>query len=259
MVLGSGSKLTLRWWKLSTIIAGTAGAAAYLLQILVAESLPTLLRWLLTSIGSILLALSLILPIWKANSNDRKLKTALELANEAVAAYDRRMHEVLIPLSGMLAALMAAPTPRAREMQQGQIKQAVVGYALDIISGTSPRSCFYAFQDGTPRRLTCTTLWKGRTRAPRLEFVDGDPAGSEAFRVLDTRTTKYVQEINEQNSPGMLAGRDYSTYIQAPVYNGNNSYGLLAVDAPSAGDFNDKDIRLVELLAQLLGCALAVK
>jgi hypothetical protein len=258
MALG-GETLTLRWWKTSTIIAGIAGAAAYLLQIIVSETLPPWAHWSLTGVGTILLAASIVLPIMRANANDRERKTALELAREAVAAYDRRMHGVLIPLSGMLAELLASPTAKSRENQQAQIKQAIIGYALDIISGTSPRSCFFELVDGDPRKLSCTTLWKGRTRAPRPEFVDGQLAGSEAFRVLDGRTTKYVQKADEFNSPGMPVGRDYETYIQAPVYNGDSSFGLLTVDAPHAGDFDDGDRRLVELLAQLLGCALAVK
>lgn len=257
MAVGKG--LINQWWRTGAVAAGTAGAAAYLFQIVVAIDLATWLRWMITIIGTLLLFASVALPIRKANRSEVARNTAEQLAQEAVAAYDRRMHGVLIPMSGLLAELMAAPTALARERQQAQIKQAVVGYAIDNISGTEPRACLFEFQDGTPQKLVCTTLWKGRTKAPRQEFVQGDLAGDEAFRVLRSKATKYVEEVTTQNSPGMPQGRDYKTYLQAPVYNDDHFFGLLCVDAPNPGDLKESDRRLAELLAQLLGVALAIK
>jgi len=243
----------------SSILLGVCGGGAYLFQIVVGLPVHTWLRWGLSAVGFILIAASITVPLVQASRKDKERKTALEFADEEAAAYDRRIHQILIPVSGMLAEIISTPTLRGREIQRGQMKQAVVDYALDNILGTKPRSSFYELQAGNPRRLVCSTLWKGRVRAPRPEFVEHTPAGDEAFQALDNRVTKFVPDVNITPPAGWLGPSDYETYIQAPVYNGDKLFGLLCVDAPKAGELEDRDIRLIELLAQMLGCALAAR
>ena len=245
-------------WRLGSIFLGVCGAGAYLFQIVVGLDVAAWLRWTLSSVGSVLLAVSVAVPLIQESRKDKERKAALRLANEATATYDRQMHRILIPVSGMLAEIISASTDHDREIQKGQMKQAIVGYALDNIDGTEPRSSFYEYQPGPPRELTCTTLWKGRVRAPRQKFIEGTEAGNAAFHVLEDRVTKFVSDANTAPPPGWPADRDYETYIQAPVYNGEKVFGLLCVDAPRAGELEDRDIRLMEFLAQMLGCALAM-
>ena len=245
-------------WRLGSIVLGFCGAGAYLFQIVVGLDISTWLRWFLSGVGSVLLAISVAVPLVQESRTDRERKAALRLANEATATYDRQMHKILIPVSSLLAEIISAPTARAREIQQAQMKQAVVGYALDNIVGTEPRSSFYEYRPGHPRKLVCSTLWKGRIRAPRPVFEENTPAGNAALHVLDDRITKFVPDVRTTPPPGWPADRDYETYIQAPVYNGDMSFGLLCVDAPKAGELQARDIRLLELLAQMLGSALAV-
>jgi GAF domain-containing protein len=52
----------------------------------------------------------------------------------------------------------------------------------------------------------------------------------------------------------------YKTYITATITAaGKDAFGVLCVDAPNPGDLRKEDIRLVEVLARLLGAALAVR
>lgn len=257
--------MELRWlqggrrWQASSVLIGLCGATAYLFQILVSFSIPAWLRWILSAVGSVLLAASVALPILQANKKDRERKAALQLANEAIATYDRHMHKILIPMAGLLAEIVSSPTPKAKGLQQEQMKQAVVHFALDNITGTEPRASFFECDNQSkPTKMTCSTLWKGRARAPRREFSEGNDAGEEALRVLESKNAKFVADASNDPPPGWTSDRDYLTYIQAPVYNGDRSFGLLCVDAPKPGDLEERDIRLVELLASLLGCGLAL-
>lgn len=246
-------------WRVGSIVIGVCAGGAYLFQIVVGLPVHSWLRWSLSSVGFVLIAVSITVPLVQATRNDKERSRAVQFAKKAAAAYDFRIHKILIPVAGMLAEIISAPTLRGRDIQRGQMKQAVVDYALDNILGTEPRSSFYELQAGNPRRLVCSTLWKGRAHAPRSAFVEHTPAGDEAFRVLDDRVTNFVPNVNLTPPPGWPGPRDYETYIQAPVYNGDKLFGLLCVDAPKAGELEERDIRLIELLAQMLGCALATR
>lgn len=256
----SGGLLRQRWRATSIIIA-VFGGAAYLFQIMVSAQLPGWLHWTLTLAGTLLLAASVGLPIWEAGEKDKERKAALEQANEATAAYDRHMHKILIPLGGQLAEIISAPTSKQLEVQQAQFKQAIVGSALDTLGNADLRaSLFECDREVDPTRLTCSTLWKGRDHAPRPEFNKDTDAGKAALDVLNSRVTKFIVDAEKERPPGWgdKKQHDYLTYIQAPVYNGDRSFGLLCLDAPNPGDLERRDIRMVELLASLLGCALAV-
>ncbi|HEY3692911.1 MAG TPA: GAF domain-containing protein [Pseudonocardiaceae bacterium] len=216
----------------------------------------------MTAVGTLLLALSVGLPIWEAGEKDKERKAALETANEATAAYDRHMHKILIPLGGLLAEIISAPTSKSLEVQQAQFKQAIIGSALDTLGNAELRaSLFECDTEVAPTKLTCSTLWKGRDHAPRPEFSSDNDAGKEALRVLSSRETNFIDDAEKRRPPGWgdKTQHDYLTYIQSPVYNGDRSFGLLCLDAPNSGDLERRDIRMVELLASLLGCVLAIE
>lgn len=246
-------------WRATSIGTGIAGGAAYLFQIVVSAELPDWLKWVLTAVGTLLLALSVALPIWEVGEKDKERKVALELANNAIAEYDRHMHKILIPLSGLLAEIISGAGDKPAEVLHAQFKQAVIGSALDTLGDADLRASFFECDvEHEPTKLTCSTLWKGRDRAPRSEFNADSDAGKEALRVLRSRETKFIDDAEQRRPPGWgeKNQHDYLTYIQAPVYNGERSFGLLCVDAPRPGDLERRDIRMIELLAGLLGCAL---
>jgi hypothetical protein len=242
-------------WRIGAAIAGAVGALAYLAQTLVGFDLALWLKILLASGGTGLLFFSIALPNWQVAQEARARKAALATANEAVAAYDIKVHKVLVPLSGLLGKVIAASEKERRALQE-RLKQFVIDSALDNMQGTDPRSCFYAVEENPHRRLVLDGAWRERNTRPREEFKTGDDAGNEALRILDDRETKFVRDTDKQPPPGWTQDRDYKTYIQVAVASGTKPYGLLCVDAVNPGDLTDIDRRHVELLAQRLGCAL---
>lgn len=248
-------------WRVGAIVAGAVGALAYLAQIIVGFAMPMWTRWTLAGVGTLLLFFSIAQPNWQVSREVRARKAALATANEAVAAYDIKVHKLLVPYSRLLAKIVAEADPSERRILQEKMKQVAVDCALDHMQGTEPRSCFYTYHhsaDLMKRKLILDGTWRGRNTGPRNEFVAGDDAGNEALRVLDARETKFVRDTDDDPPPGWKRDRDYRTYIQVAVVSGSTPFGLLTVDAVNAGDLTELDQRLIELIALLLGCALGV-
>jgi len=253
------SRATGPRWLIGSAVAGVVGALAYLAQIVVGFEIPLAWRIILTTSGTVLLFFSVVLPNWQARHELRAHKAALVTVKEAVAEYDVKVHKILIPLSSLLATVIGTTNARERQLAQERMKQAVVDYALDNVQGAEPRSCFFAYKDTPKRKLVLQNPWRGRNSQPRSEFVEGYPAGDEVLKILDQKRTRFVPDADKDQPPGWpgSAQRGYNTYIQVAVANGEQSFGILAVDALNAGDLTQTDKRLIELLAQLLGCALA--
>jgi GAF domain-containing protein len=220
--------------------------------------MPDWLHWLVTAVGSVLLLVSVALPIWQGARQATARESAESLALEAARLHNVKIHDILVPLSVMLTDVVGAAAARDRREMKQRIKQAVVDAASENIGPPRTRSCFFEYQEGSsPRKLVCNGLWRGRNDAPRHEFVAGTDAGDEVFRILDRRESKLVPDIDETPPPGMPAGRMYKTYIQTAVAAGSKPFGLLCVDALSVGDLTENDQLLLSLLAQILSCALA--
>ncbi|HET9141944.1 GAF domain-containing protein [Actinophytocola sp.] len=251
-------------WRVGAVAAGAVGGLAYIAQIIVGYQLPTWIKITLTCGGAILLFFSIALPNWQVGVETRRREAAQAMAADAVADYDVKVHKILVPLSGLLAKIVAEKDlDRCRALQE-KLKQFVVDSALENMHDIDPRSCFYAYSNHaapnlTPApRLVLDGVWRGRNTPPKEEYRRGDDEANEAFRILESGKARFVSDTDAEHQLGWARGSDFKTYIHAAVVSGDIPFGLLWVDAVNPGDLGDAHKRLVELLAQLLGCGLGV-
>jgi hypothetical protein len=249
-------------WRIGSAAAGVVGALGYLAQIIVGFHIPSWLQIVIAAIGTLLIFFSIAIPQWQVQLEDRRRKAALATANKAVADYDVQLHEALLPLSGLLGQLLAQSNDHDYHVNQARLKQAVVDYAVHNMKGIVPRAMFYQYREYNeePHRQLVLDgdTWRGRRTRPRPRFASGEDAGNAALALLDTRETRFIKHADIERPPGWVNGKDYQTFIQVPVVNGTQKFGLLAVDAINPGDLAERDKRWAELLGQLLSCALAV-
>ncbi|WP_051087594.1 GAF domain-containing protein [Wenjunlia vitaminophila] len=246
-----------RRWVLSrgTVVAGFLSVLSYTASIVAGLEQPT---WLLISVigaGSLAVVFTIVL-------SARDVRTAEQAAHQAAAEQRRALQEMLVPLVHTLGEVAARPSARERERLQQRMKSAVVG-AARIIGPENTRACLLEIA-GPPggRVLSCPTgLWFGRQEAPRAVFCEGEPRGDRLLRHMDQRRPLFVPDMELEPPEQRTRSRTYRTCIAAAVAPSANheAFGLLTLDSPEAGDLTEEDIKIVEILGQLLGAALAIK
>lgn len=98
----------------------------------------------------------------------------------------------------------------------------------------------------------------GRGERPR-PFVAGTPRGDAALSFIDKKAVGFFPDLRK-NRPtgydGTMSG--YCTYIAAPIWTESGSYGMVTLDAPKADSFDDGDVALVELTAEMMSIAFEI-
>lgn len=188
----------------------------------------------------------------------RAREGAEELARTAVANYGLALRSVLIPLTDIFDRIVTAPNEAGRSEAKGAIKQAVVNSVVQFAGIPRARSCYFDYErDGKKARLACR-IYAGRDSRPRTEFSSADPDHAEVFRLLESRQSELIENVDIENPPRFpLKKRDYKTYISVPVATSVEIFGLLTLDALDAGKLELQHVKEMLLLAQLLGIALA--
>jgi hypothetical protein len=255
---GTPSGGTLRrgpWW-LPYVLPAMFTAVAWIIQVQARGDLPTWTNVALISFGSLSALLAFILPLRQVGTERKGRLEAQALAEEAVGAYKLQMHDMLIPLSGIVTDIIAAGRGQVRRDVQQKLRQLVVDLAAENIGPERTRACFFEHTDGPPRTLTLKN-WKGRNRQPHAPFVDGTPRGDSVFSLIDKRESSLVGDVSKAHLPEWSGNAEYKTFICATVSSGNLVYGMLTLDSLQVGDLCDDDLLLMRLLAQLLASGLA--
>jgi hypothetical protein len=167
------------------------------------------------------------------------------------------MQEYLTPLVNLVADIASDKSTKSRRDKKAQLKQAVVRTAKDGTKAEGRRACFFDYEPGPPRSLTCNNIWIGRARRPTTTFVEGTALGDEMLRMVDDRESRRNEDVTVTPPPGFRGPKDYRTYIATSVAAGDLVFGMLTIDAPEPRSLTDDDEALMRLLAQLLAAGLA--
>jgi GAF domain-containing protein len=143
------------------------------------------------------------------------------------------------------------------------MKQAILALTTVVMAVEDLRTCFLEPVAGRPpgdRQLKCqNTLWHGRSDTPAAVFKESEVRGKELIDLMDAGKSIFVANVNQLPVSQQPTSNTYKTCIAATVLAGDDRFGMLTIDSPKEGALRQDDVRLVEVLARLLGAALAVK
>lgn len=193
---------------------------------------------------------------------DRYRATLREEDNNAAAAQLVALRDALRPIAEAIADLHTL-APRLRRERANSIAQRSAD-ALALIMRTVPgfRSVIY---EQSPDGVELSVLARaGRSEREPRGFRRGDDRGNAAFATIEQREPCFVRDVNDDVDIAALDGAysgtrvGYSTFISAPIADGQKTYGMVTVDAPNAGDLLRSDQHLVMLVADLLAITFAI-
>jgi putative methionine-R-sulfoxide reductase with GAF domain len=124
---------------------------------------------------------------------------------------------------------------------------------------TSNRSAFY---ERTSADTLTLVQWAGRHGPPRHQEWRRDdiPVGQGKLNFLDGTGGPFedVPDVAKANLHGFVpTDAGYVSYLTVRVVAGGETFGLLCVDSPVAGNFTERDKNALALLAGLLAAGLA--
>ncbi|MFF4710169.1 GAF domain-containing protein [Streptomyces eurythermus] len=258
------SGLRVGW---GTATMGTLGVVTYVAPIVLGLGLklPIWLAMTIMAVGVIATVATVIVSRREAVAARRDLVTAEQAAKAAAERARGAMEDVLTVLVHHIGEIVSANSKSTRSQLQQQMKQAIVSLTAQLIGPDNARACVLevdpASQGTGVREMKCLNgLWMGRAEAPRTVFREDQARGASLLKLMDDRKSTFVENVDALDPTLRPETDSYKTYITATITAaGKDAFGVLCVDAPCPGNLRKEDIRLVEVLARLLGAALAVR
>jgi GAF domain-containing protein len=219
--------------------------------ITIGQNHSTAADWLWIGAGStIILAAGGIQWIAEASSRRRTLADTSEAIRFRVAIKD-----ALQPIVEKISE-MPYLGKRDRGNRLGQVATSCTASLVLLLKDVyRVRAIVYTLSPNG-RSMSCMS-YHGRGQKPK-DFCAGTDRGDRALEMVRTGQDLFVADINKSD-PGEWrgSGQGYNTFISAAITAGGNSFGMITVDAPNAGDLVDTDRQIVLLVADLLAIAFA--
>lgn len=171
------------------------------------------------------------------------------------------LQEMLVPIMQLFGEIAVTTSAPERRNRQEGLKHVVVQAARHIGSSHT-RACLLELS-GPPgaRQLTCQPgKWYGRQEQPRTVFREGSPRGDRLLAYMDQRKPLYVPDLAAEPPQFQPATPSYRTFIAAPVTASTQyaAFGMLTIDSTDREELTAHDVKIIEILGQLLGSALAI-
>lgn len=165
------------------------------------------------------------------------------------------MKDALQPVAELTAAMTELPQPERMAHKQQIAQQAVGSLCLLLKDVNRLRAVVYEITD---KGLECLA-YQGRGTHPKM-FKMGSERGDKALKMVDEGGQIFASNLDtDELGPAYQgSGADYKTFISVAISTQRHSYGMVTVDAPSAGDLVDTDAQIVMFMADLLAIAFAV-
>ncbi len=240
-------------WGAGAIVVAAA-ITGYILAVLAGEDGRNRIRFLV--IGGLCSAVPVLTSTVSQTRGELARRRAEEIQARAEAKLIVTLGAALSPALHYLGKIAAARNKSEKRQLAGLLVQAVVDAASGICGPDQTRSIFFR-QDG--KVMECEA-YAGRAEPSTTVFTDAatDPAGQSAFEIVRRQEAALYEDIHDSAPPGLTRSRSYRTFIAAAVLAGDESYGMLTVDAPEPGVLTDEDLEVMKVLANLLGAGLAL-
>jgi hypothetical protein len=164
-----------------------------------------------------------------------------------------RLKDELMPFASTTADMARQP----HNVRAVYLKNAAntAATALRSIVGdhvTRPRAVVYLLNaDNDPVSMD-SIAHGGRGERPG-PFIAGTARGDAALSFIDKKAVGFYPDLPRKRPSGYdgtMSG--YETFISVPIWTDTGVYGMVTLDAPKAYSFNDGDVALIELVAEML-------
>jgi GAF domain-containing protein len=254
-----GEPLARRRSRLRTWLLLEAGAVVlgYSVAVLRDGAPATGGAWALVAAGAVAVAV----PLWVKSRRELRQETDTRSAETLAIETDARLRlivgDVVTPIAEVVGRVHQTSGKGERESLRGQLKQLVVEAAANLCDGERARAVFFQLERGEMR----AAAWFGRGEPPTTVFTDGpgDRRGQEALLLVRFHDYLLVDDVRADELPRGAEprpGASYRSFISVAVFCGEQNLGMLSVDAPEPGAFDDTDLNVMRAMAQLLGAGL---
>jgi hypothetical protein len=156
-----------------------------------------------------------------------------------------------------LVAGMPSMSKALREARLKEVSQQAVGALRLLLKDVDRlRAGVYSLNESADE-LLCIA-YHGRGEKPR-PFEKGSERGDSALKMVKDGGNLFVKDLDTQAIPVHYrgSGAGYRTFISASISTGETAFGMVTVDAPTAGSLVGTDQQIVMLMADLLAIAFA--
>ncbi len=234
-------------------IAGGFGAAQLLT---IARAEPNgALGWLYSIAAIVAFAGGLLVAILTKVLESRRAVTVSEAREKQLI----QLRDHLMPMASTTAD-MARHSLAEREPYLESVAK-VAASALAAMVGTHvtrPRAVVYLLDpDAPPSMKSIAHSGRGERPGP---FLAGTLRGDAALDFLDGHRRAFYEDLSLDDKPAGYDGTmsDYKTFVAVPIWTETGVYGMVTLDAPSAGSLDAGDVALTELVAEFMSAAFEV-
>lgn len=212
----------------------------------------------LIAVQAVSALLAFLVPTVAHARERRRYRVAQEARIDARTEMRMALNDALDPIVRHLGRIAAA-SRRDRETLRSQAVPFVLNAATEVIGSERARACWFVLEDTRPVRLRPETC-VGRAGGERTPFFAGTRRGDDLLRMIEYDEDRFYPDVDESPPVGwdVTAPHDYKTFACVPVVSGDIAYGMITLDAPEPGHLTRDDVRLLRLLAGMLGNALAI-
>ncbi|WP_143588337.1 GAF domain-containing protein [Tersicoccus sp. Bi-70] len=180
-------------------------------------------------------------------ADDAKRTQVVRLKDELMPFASTMAEMAIQPHSVRLAYLMAVSKTAANALRN------LVGEHV-----ARPRAVVYMLDADANPVIMDPVGHSGRGERPG-PFRAGTPRGDFALQFLNRRKTMHFADLNKKKPngyDGSMAG--YRTFVAAPIWTETGVYGMVTLDAPTPKAFDEGDVALVELTAEMMSIAFEI-
>lgn len=212
-------------------------------------------------LGILSAAVTAGIPLWRQWASDRagrRDRAALQVVRRD---YDIALGRYVAPISEALARFVRLKNTEERNRLRGQLANMILNAMLELSGCVDARVAFYAYNQAPnpDERDLVLSHWYGRRTRPRQIFkrADTDPRSQAVHRLVLDLAVELDDNVATSKDAHLYAGKDYTTYLAASVFAGNEPLGMLAIDSPVAGSLTESHKEVIKALAPLLAASQA--
>lgn len=246
-----------RWgYRWVIVLVGSGAALSLLAQILVSAKLQQWQRIGITGTGMICIALASVLPLIQQRKHARALIEAEEAADTARLETQTEFQDSLMPTAAILSAIAGEQTVERRRELKSALIRVIVSRAAREIGPNRTRACYFQFDQGSPKSLTCHDVWEGRGTRPSDPYTEATQLGRIALTMVARRESSFRPNLEVEAPEDWPREREYKTFAAVTVAAKAQLFGMLTIDSLEPGDLSDDDVPQMQLLADLLAVGL---
>ena len=164
-----------------------------------------------------------------------------------------QLRDQLMPVASTTADMALQPLAD-REAYLKSVARVAAGALSSIVSDHvhRPRAVVYLLNPDADPVAMESIGHAGRGNRPR-PFEAGTPRGDGALGFLNDVRNAFYPDLTKDRPNGYDGTMsDYRTFIAVPIWTENGVYGMVTLDAPEADSFDEGDVALTELTAELM-------